>query len=164
MCIKWEKKQHMWDKERNTYIIIIYWNKTWCNVCRWLQNQKIHYTKYINIKVYQTNKLTLPLRLLHQKIFFSFTWSSPPKFITPPKEWHANLKFLPLFATIVKGHRKPKKLDQRQIENWQEGIRKIRNHRPTKRTWQQDAMDTKGEKKCKNPKDFLKQKHKFLFF
>ena len=45
--------------------------------------------KYININVYQTN--------------------SPPKSITPPQEWHSILKFLTLFDTIVKGHKKKKK-------------------------------------------------------
>ena len=63
--------------------------------------------KNINIKVYQTNT---PPKLVTLKTFFLLTWSSPPKSITPLEEWHSILKFLPLFDTIVKGHKKPKDL------------------------------------------------------
>ena len=62
--------------------------------------------KYININVYQTNS---PPKLVTTKTFFPLTWSSPPKSITPPQEWHSILKFLTLFDTIVKGHKKKKK-------------------------------------------------------
>ena len=72
--------------------------------------------KYININVYQTNS---PPKLVTSKTFFPLTWSSPPKSITPLEEWHSILKFLPLFDTIVKGHKKKKK--------------KKRNHRPTRK-------------------------------
>ena len=66
-----------------------------------------HQKKYINIKVYQTNS---PPKLVTSKKIFPLTWSSSPKSITPPKEWHSIFKFLPLFDTIVKGHKKPKDL------------------------------------------------------
>ena len=62
--------------------------------------------KYINIKVYQINS---PPKLVTSKTFFPLTWSSSLKSITPPKEWHSILKFLPLFDTIVKEHKKKKK-------------------------------------------------------
>ena len=65
-----------------------------------------HREKYININVYQTNS---PPKLVTSKTFFLLVWSSPPKFITPPEEWHSILKFLPLFDMIVKGHKKKKK-------------------------------------------------------
>ena len=61
---------------------------------------------YINIKVYQTNS---PPKLVTSKTIFPLTWSSPPKSITPPKEWHSIFKILPLFDTIVKGHKNKKK-------------------------------------------------------
>ena len=62
--------------------------------------------KNININVYQTNS---PPKLVISKTFFPLTWSSPPKSITPPKEWHSILKISPIFDTIVKGHKKKKK-------------------------------------------------------
>ena len=41
------------------------------DVCKWLQNQKIHNTKkYIEINVYQTNS---PPKLLTSKTFFILT-------------------------------------------------------------------------------------------
>ena len=61
--------------------------------------------KYINIKVYQTNS---PPKLVTSKIFFPLKISFPPKSITPFEERHSIPKFLPLFDTIVKGHKKPK--------------------------------------------------------
>ena len=61
--------------------------------------------KYININVYQTNS---PPKLVTSKTFFPLIWSSLPKSITSPEEWRSILKFLPLFDTIVKGHKKKK--------------------------------------------------------
>ena len=105
----------------------------------------------INIKVYQTNS---PPKLVTSKIFFPITWSSPPKSITPPEEWHSKLKFLPLFVTIVKGHRKPKKKKKKMTGDREktniEKTRRTGNHRPTRKTWKQDAMDTKGIKNEKH--------------
>ena len=108
----------------------------------------------INIKVYQTNS---PPKLVTSKTLFPLTWSSPPKFITSPNEWHSILKFLPLFDMIVKGHKKPKGMtkDRQKIDI--EGTRRIRNHRPTRKRKakyqqekeKQNAMDTK-EKKMQN--------------
>ena len=45
------------------------------DVCKWLQNQKIHNTKNISINVYQTN--------------------SPPKLVTSKKFIPFNMKFSP---------------------------------------------------------------------
>ena len=89
-----------------------------------------HKEKYININVYQTNS---PLKLVTSKTFFLLAWSSPPKFITPPEEWHSILKFLPLFDTIVKGHKKPKDLTGDRQKTYIEGTGRIRNHRPTRK-------------------------------
>ena len=61
--------------------------------------------KYININVYQTN---FAPKLVTLKTFFPLTWSFPHKSITPPEKWHSILKFLPLFDTIVKRHKKKK--------------------------------------------------------
>ena len=62
---------------------------------------------YINIKVYQTNS---PPKLVTSKTLFPLTQSFPPKSITPHEERHSILKFLPLFDTIVKGHKKSEDL------------------------------------------------------
>ena len=86
--------------------------------------------KYININVYQTNS---PPKLVTTKTFFPLTWSSPPKSITPPEDRHSILKFLPLFDTIVKGHKKPKDLTGDRQKTNREGMRRTRNHRPTRK-------------------------------
>ena len=62
---------------------------------------------YINIKVYQTNS---PPKLVTSKTLFPLTQSFPPKSITSHEERHSILKFLPLFDTIVKGHKKSEDL------------------------------------------------------
>ena len=85
---------------------------------------------YINIKVYQTN---FPPKLVTSKTFFPLTWSSPPKSITPPEEWHLILKFLPLFDIIVKGHKKPKEFTGDRQKTDIEGTRRTRNYRPTRK-------------------------------
>ena len=89
--------------------------------------------KNININVYQTNS---PPKLVTSKAFFPLTWSSPFKSITLPKEWHSILKFLPifpLFNTIVKGHKKPKDMTGDRQKTNIEGMRRTRNHRPTRK-------------------------------
>ena len=89
-----------------------------------------HKVEYININVYQTNS---PPKLVTTKTFFPLTWSSPPKSITPPEEWHSILKFLPLFDTIVKGHKKPKDMTGDRQKNNKKGTRRTRNHIPTRK-------------------------------
>ena len=59
--------------------------------------------------------------------------NSPPKSITPPEERHSILKFLPIFNTIVKGHQKPKDLTGDRQKTDIEGMRRTRNHRPTRK-------------------------------
>ena len=108
---------------------------------------KPKYTKhkiYNNIKVYQTNSSP---KLVTTKTFFLLTWSSSPKSITPHEEWHSILKILPLLDTIVKGHKRLKNLTGERQKTDIEGMRRTRNHRPTRKKKKQDAMDTK-EKKC----------------
>ena len=100
------------------------------DVCKWLQNQKIYNTKYINIKVYQTNS---PPKLVTSKIFFPLKISFPPKSNTPFEERHSIPKFLPLFDTIVKWHKMPKDLTGGRQKIDIEGIRRTRNHRPTRK-------------------------------
>ena len=56
-----------------------------------------------------------------------------PMSITPLEEWHLKLKFLPLFDMIVKGHKKPKDLIGDRQKTDIEGIRRTRNHRPTRK-------------------------------
>ena len=102
--------------------------------------------KYININVYQTNS---PPKLVISKTFFPLTWSSPPKSITPPKEWYSLLKFLPLFDTIVKGHKKPKDLTGDRQKTDIEGTRRIRNRRTTR----------KRETRCYGHKDKRKMQN-----
>ena len=94
------------------------------------QSKDTQHKKYININVYQTNS---PPKLVTSKTFFPLTWSSPPKSITPPEERHSILKFLPLFDTIVKGHKKPKDLIGERQKTDIEGTRRTRNHRPTRK-------------------------------
>ena len=91
---------------------------------------------YINIKVYQTNS---PPKLVTSKTFFPLTWSSPPKSITFPEEWHSILKILPLLDTIVKGHKRPKNLtrDRQKIDI--EGMRRTRNYRPARKRKQKHS-------------------------
>ena len=86
--------------------------------------------KYINIKVYQTNS---PPKLVTSKTFFPLTWSSPTKSVTPLEERHSIVKFLPLFDTIVKGHKEPKDLIGDRQKTDIEGTRWTRNHRPTRK-------------------------------
>ena len=85
---------------------------------------------YININVYQTNS---PLKLVTSKTFFPLTWSSPPKFITPPEERHSILKFLPIFDIIFKGLKRPKDLIRDRLKVDIKGMRRTRNHRPTRK-------------------------------
>ena len=85
---------------------------------------------YINIKVYQTNS---PPKLVTSKTLFPLTQSFPPKSITPPEERHSLLKFLPLFDTIVKGHKKSKDLTEDRQKKDTKGTRRARNHRPTRK-------------------------------
>ena len=97
------------------------------------KSKDTQHKKYININVYQTNS---PPKLVTSKTFFPLTWSSLPKSITPPEEWHLILKFLRLFDTIVKGHKKKKNKEQGTIDLQEKE--------------KQDAMDTKIiKKKCK---------------
>ena len=78
---------------------------------------------YINIKVYQTNS---PPKLVTSKTFFPLTWSFPYKSITPLEKWHSILKFLPLFDTIVKGHKKKyKKKKNKKLETYKKKKNKI---------------------------------------
>ena len=105
-CVQSEKRNNTCEINSETHTSLSYIEITH-DVCKWLQNQKIHNTKYINIKVYQINSLPT---LVASKIFFPLTWRSLSKSITPPEEWHWNHKFLPLFDMIVKWHRKPKNL------------------------------------------------------
>ena len=94
---------------------------------------KPKYTKhkiYNNIKVYQTNSSP---KLVTTKIFFPLTWSSSPKSITPHEEWHSILKILPLLDMIVKGHKRLKNLTGERQKTDIEGMRRTRNHRPTRK-------------------------------
>ena len=104
MCIKREKKQHMKDKKwKDTSSSNI---ETTHDVTKPKDTQ---HKKYININVYQTNS---PSKLVTSKTLFPLKWNSPPKSITPLEEWHSIFKFLPLFDTIVKGHKKPKDMTE----------------------------------------------------
>ena len=96
--------------------------------------------------MYQTNS---PPKLVTSKNFFSLTWSSCPKSITPPKEWHSILKIFPLFETIVKGHKRPKDLTKDRKKDT-EGTRRARNHRPIRKR-KTRCYGHKG-KKCKTKK------------
>ena len=109
-------------------------------------------TQHKKIYQYQCVQTNSPPKLVTSKTFFPLTWSSPPKSITLPKERYSILKFLILFDMIVKGHRKPKNLTEDRQKIDIEVIRRTRNHRPIRRTWQQDAMNKKGEKKMQNSK------------
>ena len=80
--------------------------------------------------MYRTNS---PPEIVTIKTFFPLTWSSPPKSITPPEERHSILKFLPLFDTTIKGHKKPKDLTGDRQKTDIEGTRRTRNHRPTRK-------------------------------
>ena len=102
--------------------------------------------KYINIKVYQTNS---PPKLVTSKTFFPLKWSSPPNSITPLKEWHSILKILPLFETIVKGHKKSKDLTEDRQKTDTKGTRRARNHRPTRKRKQ----NHNGKRYMKERKD-----------
>ena len=104
--------------------------------------------KYININVYQTNS---PPKLITSKTFFPLTWSSPPKSITPFEEWHSILKILPLLDTIVKGHKIPNNLIGDRQKTDIEGMRRTRNHRPTRKR-KPRCYGHKG-KKCKIKKN-----------
>ena len=95
--------------------------------------------------MYQTNS---PPKLVTSKTFFSLTWSSPPKSSTPPEEWHLILKFLPLFDTIVKRHKKQKDMTGDRQKTNIEGMRRTRNHRPTRKR-KTRCYGHKGKKKCK---------------
>ena len=53
--------------------------------------------------------------------------------ITPLKKRHSIHKFLPLFDTIVKGHKKPKDLIGDRKKTDIEGTRRTKNHRPTRK-------------------------------
>ena len=85
---------------------------------------------YININVYQTNS---PPKLVTTKTFFLLTWSSSLKSITPHEEWHSILKILPLLDMIVKGHKRLKNLTGDRQKTDIEGMRRTRNHRPTRK-------------------------------
>ena len=81
------------------------------------------YKIYINIKAYQTNS---PPKFVTSKTIFPLIWSSPPKSITLPEKWHSILKFLPLFDTIVKGHKKKyKKKKNKELETYKKKKNKI---------------------------------------
>ena len=104
--------------------------------------------------MYQTNS---PPKLVTTKTFFPLTWSSPPKSIIPPKsitpseERHSILKFLPLFDTIVKGYKKPKDLTRDRQKTDIEGMRRTRNHRPTRKR-KTRCCGHKGKKNAKQRK------------
>ena len=96
--------------------------------------------------MYQTNS---PPKLVTSKTFFPLTWSSPPKSITPLEEWHSILKFLPLFDTTIKRHKKPKDMIGDRQKTDIERTRRTRNHRTTR----------KRETRCYGHKDKRKMQN-----
>ena len=102
--------------------------------------------KYININVYQTNS---PPKLVTSKNFFSLTWSSCPKSITPLEEWHSILKIFPFFERLSKGIKGQKTWPKTEKKDT-EGSRRARNHRPIRKR-KRKCYGHKG-KKCKTKK------------
>ena len=87
------------------------------DVCKWLQNQKINNTKYINIKVYQTNSLP---KLVRSKNFFPLRWSSPPKSILPLRNDIQISNFSPFLTQLLKGIESQKTWPETD-KNWHKG-------------------------------------------
>ena len=113
------------------------------DVCKSLQNQKIHNTKIISIKVYKTNT---PPKLVTSKTFFPLTLGSPPKSITPLRKDIQFTNFSPFLTRLSKDIKSQKDLtgDRQKIDI--EGTRRTRNHKPTRKreTW---CYGHKGKKK-----------------
>ena len=86
--------------------------------------------------------------MVTSKTFFLLTWSSPPKSITPLKEWHSILKFLPLIDTIVKGHKKPKDL----IEDRKKQTQRERGEQGTKNLQEKENRSIAGRGSGKKEK------------